>query len=479
MSTVAVAGAAGFVGSALVERLRARHQVVALTRGNPDSRPSAERLSWRRCDLFSQRETERALQGCDTAIYLVHSMLPAAHLTQGRFEDLDLLVADNFVRAAATVGVRHIVYLGGIIPDGVELSKHLLSRLEVERVLRSQGVPVTALRAAMIFGRGGSSMNIMARLVKRLPIMVCPAWTATRSRPIYIGDVLAALEHCIETPETWGREYDIGGDTLVTYREMMEQLGSYLGRKPRAVSVPLLSPKISRLWVSVFSGAPKNLIAPLIETLRHDMVPRADRALQIPGHRYLSFSEMLELCFKPEASGRAVEQPRAFSLPDDERLRTTVRSVQRLHLPPGMSAPDVAELYVDWLSKHLRPFIRAVATRQLDRGHRICEFSLTGLPWKLLVLEMREERGTVDSAEFIIRSGMLVKGDGRKGEGGRFEFRLFPEQQSLIAAIHDFHPRLPWFVYIWTQAKIHLYVMRAFDRYLRSRVALGSGQVRG
>ena len=417
--------------------------------------------------MFSQRATEAALQGCDTAVYLIHSMLPAAHLTQGRFEDLDLLVADNFGRAAAAAGVKHIIYLGGIIPDGVSLSKHLLSRLEVEKVLGSHGVPVTALRAAMIFGPGGSSMNIMARLVRRLPVMVCPGWTSTRSRPIFLGDVLAAIEHCINTPEVRGREYDLGGDTVVTYREMMEGVGSFLGRKPRVVSVPILSPKISRLWVSVFTGAPKNLVAPLIETLRHDMVPRADRALIIPGHRYLSFEEMVSRCFAGGAPEG--EQPRAFSLPDDERLRTTVRSVQRLFLPDGMTAPEVATLYVDWLSKHLHPLLRAKRVRADVAGKLSCEFRFSGMPWDLLVLEMDERLNAADRAEFLISGGMLVRVEQGGAELGRLEFRRFAEQGCLIAAIHDFHPRLPWFIYVWTQARIHLLVMRAFDRFLRRR----------
>ena len=130
-------------------------------------------------------------------MYLVHSMLPSAHLTQGNFRDFDLICADNFGRAAARNGVRQIIYLGGIVPAaanrGHALSSHLASRLEVENTLAASGVPVTALRAALVVGRGGSSFDILVKLVTRLPAMICPAWTSTRTQPIALSDVVALL----------------------------------------------------------------------------------------------------------------------------------------------------------------------------------------------------------------------------------------------------------------------------------------------
>ena len=144
---IAVAGSSGFVGSALLPRLAKEHQVVALTRGDI---PNQENISWVQCDLFSLLETEKALKGVDFAVYLVHSMLPSAQLTQGSFQDLDLLVADNFARAAELNNIKQIIYVGGIIPSNQELSKHLKSRKEVENALAFRKAKLTTLRAAMI-----------------------------------------------------------------------------------------------------------------------------------------------------------------------------------------------------------------------------------------------------------------------------------------------------------------------------------------
>ena len=177
---VAVAGASGFVGSALCHELvAAGMHVLALGRSPVPARQEVQREAALRvsepgitkvqADLFSLIQVERAIDGADIGIYLVHSMLPAARLTQGHFSDFDLLLADNFARAAQRKGLKRIIYVGGIIPDIREelLSKHLQSRLEVERVLGSTGLPVFVLRAGLIVGRGGSSLKIIINMVRR------------------------------------------------------------------------------------------------------------------------------------------------------------------------------------------------------------------------------------------------------------------------------------------------------------------------
>ena len=454
METVLVAGARGFVGRALLPELSKHSRVIALTRGQGPSDPP-DQVEWRSCDLFSYSQSVEALRGVDKAVYLVHSMLPAAHLTQAKFENLDVLVADNFARAAAEAGVKQIVYLGGIIPAHEDLSRHLHSRLEVEHTLSGYGVPVTSLRAAMIFGHGGSSMEVLVRLVKRLPLMLCPSWTATKSKPIHISDVVRAIEFVLKSSEHHGKVYDIGGDTLLSYKEMMAAVGKAMGRCPKIYSLPVLTPQLSRLWVSTITGAPRNLIKPLIETLKHDMVPEASRELVIADHSPLGFTEILEQSLGEVP--RAKEQPRAFRLPEDEKSKHAVRSVQRLFVPDDYTIEEIAEHYLSWLPKLFSPIIR------ITQDGSNCCFEVTGVPWPLLRLERDKSAESVDRIVFAIRGGLLAK----SGTAGRLEFRRVSSVNVLLAAIHDYYPTLPWFVYIFTQAKVHLWVMGRFRNYLR------------
>ena len=182
---IAVAGASGFVGSHLRDFLKGDYRFRALTRSASvaERSPDATSTEWRECDLYSLPKVTKALVGCDCGIYLVHSMAPSSRLVQGSFEDTDLLLADNFIRAAEAAGLKHVVYLSGLIPKtGEPLSPHLRSRLEVENVLRSRSVKVTVLRAGLIFGPGGSSFSLLINLVRRLPVMLMPAWGRTKTK---------------------------------------------------------------------------------------------------------------------------------------------------------------------------------------------------------------------------------------------------------------------------------------------------------
>ncbi|NNL64693.1 MAG: NAD(P)H-binding protein [Myxococcales bacterium] len=450
--TVAIAGASGFVGRALIPVLREKADVVAL--GRSADRPDGPGLTWRRCDLFSLRESEAALEGVDCAYYLVHSMSPNSRLTQARFEDLDLLLADNFGRAAAAQGVKRIIYLGGLLPDekevsGDELSAHLASRLETEHALGSHGVPVTAVRAGLVVGNGGSSLHILVRLVEHLPVMVCPAWTSTPSQPIALDDVVRILAHCLDDPETSGRVCDIGGPDVLSYREMMRETARVLQRRRLFIPVPLFSPGLSRLWVSLFTGAPRALVAPLVQSLRHPMVAR-DRWLQermgLPGQ---PFREAL------------VEAIRSDLVPK----QPSVRSVQRLPLPPGCDASWLAREYMAWLPRLFRVLLR------VETEGPVCRFRWLGVPKPLLELTYRPERSGPTRALFEVTGGLLA----RKADVGipRLEFRTGPDGTDAIAALQNFSPRLPWWIYGATQARVHLWVMRAFARHLARVAAAG------
>ncbi|MFT7580156.1 MAG: hypothetical protein ACI9MR_001823 [Myxococcota bacterium] len=450
-----VAGATGFVGRALGPVL-AKHfgEVRGLTRSAARAGTHQDGYHLVQADLFSMLDCERALEGATHVIYLVHSMEASARLTQGSFRDMDLICADNMARAAKTAGVAQIIYLSGLIPpdaDGNGLSEHLTSRLEVERVLGAYGVPVTSLRAGLIIGANGSSFQILRRLVRRLPVMVCPKWTRTPTQPVALDDVVNLLDFCVGEEAVLNRHFDLGCPAPTTYRDMMARTAVLMGLKRRMYNVRVLSPGLSRLWVSVMTGAPRDLVKPLVQSLKHAMVAQDDAIYKLAGITPISFDEAV----KRALNESGVAKPSAFRRAPKTRARV-VRSVQRLPIPEGRDAHWAAQHYVRWLPGALRPFLRTVVD-----GERV-SFRTFLFRKPLLTLEFSPDRSHRSRQLFYIVAGSLAVLKGR----GRLELREVPGEQTLIAAIHDFHPRLPWFIYIYTQAPIHKLVMYAFGRRL-------------
>ena len=460
---IAMAGASGFVGTALRRALRDRHEITGLTRspnvaalasGTPGER-------WRHCDLFSLSSVTKAMEGADVGIYLVHSMLPSSRLSQGNFEDFDLILADNFARAAKQHGLRQIIYLGGLIPDEDEskLSKHLRSRLEVERVLGSTGVPVTSLRAALIAGPGGSSLEMLVKLVGRLPAMTLPAWCQSRTQPISIADVIRAFEACLGNEEAYGQVFDIGGPEVMTYRGMIEKTAAALERRRFLIDVPVIPVWLSRGWVSMITGASSALAGPLIESLQHDMTVQ-DNPLQRHLEPQLeSFDDALAKSLEP--TGRPRPNPRERVRDKDDaviRVTSVARSVQRLALPPSRHAAWVAAEYMKWLPRFGWPFMKVVVIGRLVR------FQVALLGLTLLQLRLEPEESADDRQLFTVTGGALAKPN--EELPGRLEFREVLDDRTVIAAVHDFTPRLPWFLYNLSQAIVHLWVMWGFGRHL-------------
>lgn len=466
---VAVAGATGFVGEALRRALLERFSVVALTRSPTRAAlGDASGVEWRHCDLFSKSDVEQALAGVDYALYLVHSMMPSARLTQASFVDLDLLLADNFARAAEINGVKQILYVGGIQPEGADVSRHLASRLEVESTLAARKTPVTALRAGLIVGPGGSSMRLMVQLVRRLPVLPMPPWADAESAPIAIEDVVRAVLRCLGEPDTYGGSFEIGGPERMSYRGLAERCAKVLGRRIWVVPVPALPSGPSYRVVSWLTGTPPALVGPLVESLRHSVLPHPNWLQDWLLDGATPFDEALRRSVGP--SGRPLENPRrALRAGDDRRLKAgrTVRSVQRLPLPAGTRARWVAEEYARWLPQFMWPFL-AVETRPGP----VLRFRLRMIDWTLLELTQDPNASGPDRELFRITGGLLARADIQRG---RFEFREVLGGKGLIAAIHDFRPSLPWFVYSVTQAVVHLVVMRGFGRHLARLPALGPG----
>jgi uncharacterized protein YbjT (DUF2867 family) len=451
--TIAVAGASGFIGRALCERLAEEHSVIALSR---TASPSAGGIERRRCDLFSLLDCEDALAGADVAVYLVHSMMPSARLTQASFGDMDLILADNFARAAKRVGVRQIVYLGGIVPETEALSPHLASRVEVEHALAAHGVPVTTLRASLVIGPEGSSFRILQRLVERLPVMVLPRWTRSACQPIHVDDVVALLASVCGAEFAHGETFDIGGPEVLSYGALIQRTARALGRRPPFIEVPFFSPELSRLWVTLVTGTSRELVGPLVSSLRHPMVARDLRLqerLALPG---VALDEALRRATLP------VPAPPARRPAPPASGENTVRSVQRLPLPEERDAVWAAAEYMTWLPRALWPLLWVTVS---EAG--LVRFGLLGLSHPLLELAWSRERSLPDRTLLYVVGGLLARVT--EGRRGRLEFRVVLDGRTLVAAVHELVPSLPWPVYNATQALVHLGVMRAFGRHLARR----------
>lgn len=460
--TVVIAGASGFVGRHLIETLKADYDLIGLSRGEKTSEPG---LEWRRCDLFSLLQVEEALQGADYAVYLVHSMLPKRGMTQASFDDLDLILADNFARAAKKAGIKHIVYLGGIIPKVDQLSEHLRSRQEVERVLAAYDVPLTALRASIVIGPHGSSFEIVEKLVERLPVMIAPGWTQTKTQPIAQRDVMEIIKYSLGRPELMGKAFDIGGSEVVSYIDLMQATArELLGKERLILPVPLFAPMLSHYWVTLVTAVPKELIAPLVESLRFPMVAHSQELQQQMGQKPLGLQAAVHEAVAAERKTAEAPQKQEKAAPSAVQQLTQpindVRSVQRLPIQPGQNALWLADKYTVWLPRLLRPFIQV----KVSDDHTI-RFYLLGLFRPLLELDYSESRSTTDRALYYITGGLLAQQT--PGLKGRLEFRVIPGGQYALAAIHEFTPSLPWILYQLSQARVHLWVMHAFIRYLK------------
>jgi nucleoside-diphosphate-sugar epimerase len=458
---VAVAGASGFVGTHLRSHLKDDFRFRALTRSESviEQNPDVSATEWQRCDLYSLPKVTEALQGCDYGIYLVHSMAPSSRLVQGNFEDTDLLLADNFIRAAESAGLKHVIYLSGLIPNTNEpLSPHLRSRLEVENVLCSRGIKVTVLRAGLIFGPGGSSFSLLINLVRRLPFMLLPAWVRSVTHSIDIENVCQAFEICMQEEDFSGNVYDLGGHEPMTYREMIRKTAELLGKSAHFINFPFNCFGLSKHLVSVLGSVPPALVGPLQESLQHDLQARPNELTDRLKDRLLSFEESFRRSV--DAHGLPKPNPRSSTQASDRRRikkARRVRSVQRMPLSTGWNAQKVATEYGEWLSHRFGGLINA----QKD-VEGVVRFSSLGL----VLLELTPtpySQGSERRCAFYITGGILSR---KVDPPGRLEFRLFPEQETLIVSIHGFSPTLPWWIYANTQARVHLRVMRAFANHL-------------
>ncbi len=295
-----VAGATGYIGRLLaLELVAGGHQVRCLVRDTS----KANDLANAGCDVVRgnvlEPETLKpALERVDVAYYLIHSMGRGAG---GDFSERDRRAAENFACAAADAGVGLIVYMGGI--EGA--SKHLRSRHETAQALRRSGVPVAYFRAAAVIGAGSESFRLTLYLVRRLPLMIAPRWTKTKTQPIAIADVLRYLIEAPSVEEAHGREIEIGGPDVTTYAGMMDACAEALGISPRRkLPVPVLSPRLSSMWVGLVTPVDVGVARPVIEGAESETIVRDQSGMELFDVRPVSLTEAMHAAvLEAEADG--------------------------------------------------------------------------------------------------------------------------------------------------------------------------------
>jgi uncharacterized protein YbjT (DUF2867 family) len=300
---ILVAGATGFVGRRLSAALvAAGHDVLAMTR-----RPAQAGLPGKpvRADVDRPETLLPALRGCDTAYYLVHS------LDRADFVRRDAAAAREFGTAAARAGLRRIVYLGGLGDPADDLSDHLRSRQEVETLLGAAGVPVTTLRAGIVIGAGSTSWTLIRRVVERVPTLLVPRWTLTRTQPIALPDALRYLLAALDDGMADGGSatFEIGGAEVLRYIDLLSRTAALGGRPTVIVPVPVPSARLANLVAAqalpLLTGVDSRTILSLLESLRNEVVVRDDRIRAIVPFEPMDFDHAVQAALAETGSPAA------------------------------------------------------------------------------------------------------------------------------------------------------------------------------
>lgn len=296
---ILLTGSTGYIGRRLLPVLvEAGHHVVCLVR---DRRRfdwddfSSEFLSWVtviEADLNGDQISSAVPADIDAAYYLVHSMSSS----NPDFSSMESVSAQNFVRLIDTTQVRQIIYLSGIVNDA-DLSDHLLSRKNVEDILATARAPLTVLRAAIIIGSGSASFEIIRDLVEKLPVMIAPKWLKTKCQPIGIRNVIEYLQGVVLKPEAFNQTFDVGGTEILTYKQMLYGFARVRGLKRLIISVPVLSPKLSSLWLVFVTSTTFSLARNLVNSMKNEVVCRDNRIQKVVPTQLLSYEDAVRLAF--------------------------------------------------------------------------------------------------------------------------------------------------------------------------------------
>lgn len=411
---VLVTGASGYIGGRLVTELLARgHAVRCAVRDPRKLEPAPWRAAVEVVQADVAGDLTEAMAGIDTAVFLVHSIGEGAD-----WVEQERAIAENFRTAAERAGVRRIVYLGGLGDDHADLSRHLRSRHDVGAVLAGGSVECVELRAAVVIGSGSASFEMLRYLTEVLPVMVTPRWVRTECQPIAIRDVLRYLVAAIEHAPPLAGVLEIGGPDVVSYAELMALYASVAGlRRRRLVPVPVLSPRLSSLWIGLVTPVPAQIARPLVDSLVNRVVVTDTRAEELFPFERMPLAEAIRLAIGNTATGQVPTKFDDASTPvwrerstDPSWSGGTVLTDVRAHLvsaPPESVWRAVCRVGGErgWYSGEMLWTIRGIADRVvggpgLRRGRRDPDHLHVGEPldwWR--VADLEPERQVVLHAE--------------------------------------------------------------------------------
>ena len=455
-----IIGAAGSIGNALCRDLADQYQITAVTHlKNRVNTPDPELpVKWRHCDLFSRSAMAEVLSGADYAIYLVHTRLPSARLDQANFEDMELIIADNFARSASLNNIKQILCLRGLRPTG-DMSELTGKGDEVVETFGAYGIPVTVIRAGLVVTPGSTLVNLIASQVVHGRFVPIPLWAMSRKQPVSITDLIRAVRLCLGRPDEFAGSFDIGGPEIVNWRQILEQAAELLKKKPVFLPLKWLPVRIYQWWLRGHSRKTHPAtIHILVRDLQYESLAEDNPLQRVIIKSALDCREAIRPHLKD--GRKRFTNPRSGILEVYEkqlRESRSVRSIQRIKLPAGRNAAWMAENYFRWLESFAWPFVACKIGE--DGSYQV---KVRGCGLKLLELSLQPNRSDPERRLYFITGGLLASG--KRNIKGRMEFHDVLAARFTIIAIHDFAPSLPWNLYHLTQATVHGFVMSAFQR---------------
>jgi uncharacterized protein YbjT (DUF2867 family) len=483
---ILVTGATGYIGGRLVPALlQAGYTVRCIVRDarRLEGRPWSNEVEVFEGDALRPETMAPAMQGVWAAYYLIHSLTDTKE-----YRERDKSVARQFGRVAKEAGVQRIIYLGGLGDPQAKLSTHLRSRQETGAALAEAGIPLTEFRAAVIVGAGSLSFEMVRYLTERLPVMICPRWVYTRIQPIAIHDVLRYLVRALEVPESAGRVIEIGGADVLTYGDMMKGYASVRGLRRLLLPVPVLTPRLSAHWVHWMTPVHANIVYPLIEGLRNEVIVREDTARALfPQIEPVGYEAAVEQALS-NLQSRQVEtrwsdsltsslgDVKPVELTTDQGLQIERRQSVVDAPPEGVYAVfsrlggENGWLFADWLWWLRGVVDRLVGGPGFRRGRRDPEDLRVGD-----AVDFWRVEEVVPGRLLRLRAEMKVPGEAWI----QFEAKPLPERRALLEQTAFLAPKgLVGFLYWYGLYPIHGVIFRKMIGKLAQRAKAGLAQDR-